>query len=109
METKRVLKTKRHNRIRTTVNGTGSRPRLSVYRSNRSLYVQLIDDQKRSTIISKRVAAKNKAAAKNLGEEIAKLAVAIGIKEIVFDRGGNRYHGVIDELAHAAREGGLKF
>lgn len=89
--------------------GSSARPRLSVFRSGQVLFVQLIDDEAGKTLLSKRSEGKNTAAAKKLGMEIAVLVKTKKITSIVFDRGGNRYHGVIKALADAAREGGLKF
>lgn len=99
----------RQRRIRAVVRGTAPKPRLAVSRSHRSLFVQLIDDQARKTIVSKRSEGKNTAAAVRVGHEIAELAAKHKITSVVFDRGGNRYHGAIKALARAAREGGLKF
>ena len=99
----------RQRRIRAVVVGTKSRPRLAVHRSHTALYVQLIDDTAGKTIAAKRSAGKNTTAAAALGKEIAALAIKHKIHTVVFDRGGNRYHGVIKALADAAREGGLKF
>lgn len=108
MDKTRMLKRKRHKRIRIKIRGNAKRPRMAVYRSNTGLYVQLIDDEKGLTLFGIRVKGKNKNAARDLGKEIAKLAKAKGIAEAVFDRGGNRYHGVTHELAQGAREGGIK-
>ena len=96
--------TRRHKRIRAKVAGTPARPRLAVYKSNRYLEVQVIDDTIGKTIFS----AKMKDASK-LGLEIAKRAKEKGIDKVVFDRGGFRYHGRVKALAEAARKGGLKF
>jgi len=121
MTTKSITKknnlTRRHARIRAKVIGTAERPRLSVYKSNRYLHVQIIDDASGKTLVSgstKEMAAKGKTAkkmdaAKTLGEELAKRAKAAGITAVVFDRGGFRYTGRITTLAEAVREGGLKF
>lgn len=111
---KRIGRERRHNRIRARVMGTSSRPRLTVYKSNRYLHAQVIDDTIGKTLVSgstKDVAAKAKKmdAAKMLGVELAKRARAAGITEVVFDRGGFRYTGRVATLADAAREGGLKF
>ena len=95
---------RRHNRIRAKVAGTSARPRLAVYKSNRYLEVQVIDDTIGKTIFS----AKMKDASK-LGLEIAKRAKEKGIDKVVFDRGGFRYTGSITVLADAARKGGLEF
>ena len=107
---------RRHLRVRKKVSGTQERPRLCVYRSNTNIYVQLIDDVAQKTIASastldKEVKTKhaNKQAAKEVGALIAKRAKSKKIENVVFDRGGYIYHGVIKELAESAREGGLKF
>ena len=96
--------TRRHKRIRAKVAGTPARPRLAVYKSNRYLEVQVIDDTIGKTIFS----VKMKDASK-LGLEIAKRAKEKGIDKVVFDRGGFRYTGSIAVLADAARKGGLEF
>ena len=107
---------RRHARVRTKISGTAERPRLCVYRSNNNLYVQVIYDVKATTLVSastldKEIKTKhsNKEAAKELGALIAKRALEKDIKTVVFDRGGYIYHGVVKELAEAAREGGLEF
>jgi large subunit ribosomal protein L18 len=97
-------RTKRHNRIRAKISGTAERPRLCIYKSNRYLEAQVIDDTKGVTL-----AAVKMDDAKKAGAEIAKAAKAKGIEAVVFDRGGFRYTGAIAVLADAAREGGLKF
>lgn len=109
MKSRRSQRLIRHRRIRAVVRGTGSRPRLTVYRSDRALFVQIIDDDKGKTLVSKRSGGKNTEAAARLGKEVAVLAAKHKITSVVFDRGGNRYHGVIKAFADAAREGGLKF
>jgi len=104
-------------RIRGVVTGTAARPRLSVYRSNKDIYVQLIDDTAGVTLASasSRVAeisdAKETKVAKGamVGKKIAELAKAAGINSVVFDRGGYLYHGRVKSLADGAREGGLEF
>jgi large subunit ribosomal protein L18 len=108
--------TKRHKKVRNKISGTPERPRLCVYRSNNNLYAQIIDDIAGVTLVSastldKSVKTKhsNKEAAKEVGTLIAKKAIAKEIKEVVFDRSGYIYHGVIKELADAAREEGLVF
>ena len=113
---RKMERTRRHLRVRTKVSGTSERPRLCVYRSNSNLYVQVIDDVARNTIVAastldKEIKTKhaNKEAAKELGLLIAKKAIDKNIKTVVFDRGGYIYHGVVKELAEAAREGGLEF
>ena len=113
---RKMERTRRHIRVRTKISGTAERPRLCVYRSNSNLYVQVIDDVAGNTLVSastldKQVKTKyaNKEAAKELGALIAKKALEKKIDTVVFDRGGYVYHGVVKELAEAAREGGLKF
>ena len=107
---------KKTDRKMERISGTAERPRLCVYRSNTNLYVQVIDDVAGNTLVSastldKDVKTKraNKEAAKELGTLIAKKALDKKIDTVVFDRGGYIYHGVVKELAEAAREGGLKF
>lgn len=111
---------RRHARIRAKVMGTAERPRLAVYKSNRYLHAQIIDDNAGKTLVAgstKVVAEKGKKtkeakkmdAAKALGLDLAKRAQAAGITTVVFDRGGFRYTGRVATLADAAREGGLKF
>ena len=109
-------RTRRHLRVRRKVSGTSERPRLCVYRSNTNLYVQIIDDVAGKTLVScstldkdKKEKHANKVAAKEVGTMIAKKALDKKIKTVVFDRGGYIYHGVVKELAEAAREGGLEF
>ena len=109
----------RHKRVRKKISGTAERPRLTVYKSAKNIYAQLIDDINRTTLVAASTIDKeidlggvyggNKDAAKKVGELIAKKAVAKGISEVVFDRGGYLYHGRVRELAEAAREAGLKF
>ena len=108
----------RHRRVRKKVHGTVARPRLAVYRSNKHLTLQLIDDEAGRTIVS---ASTNEAsvrgegsggtvaAATRLGQLVAERAKAAGIDSVVFDRGGYRYHGRIAAVATAAREAGLEF
>ena len=107
---------RRHKRVRRKISGTAECPRLCVFRSNSNLYVQVIDDVQGTTLtqastLDKEVKTKkaNKEAAKEVGALIAKRAIEKKIKTVVFDRGGYIYHGVIKELAEAAREGGLEF
>lgn len=101
---KNTTRIRRHARIRAKVKGTHERPRMAVYKSNRYLEVQLIDDTAGKTL----VAAKMKGAQK-IGEEIATRAKAAGITKVVFDRGGFRYIGQVAQMAEAARKGGLQF
>lgn len=106
-------------RIRKKINGTAERPRLAVFRSNKQIYVQLIDDLKGVTLLSasskeKEVAAKSAGVkkteqAKLVGQAIAAKCKEKGIESVVFDRAGYKYHGRVKSLADAAREGGLKF
>lgn len=110
---KNVLRKKRHFRVRKKVSGTEQRPRFSVYRSNKHIYVQLIDDVNGKTLVSAKsqdaVKGANKAAAEAVGKLVAEKALEKGIKEVVFDRSGYLYHGRIKALADAARAAGLKF
>lgn len=106
---KKEQRMKRKARIAVIIRGTADRPRLAVFRSNRYLAAQLIDDDKRETIVAARVSGKTIQHAKTLGTEIAKRATGKDIKTIVFDRAGFRYHGAIAAIAAAAREGGLQF
>ena len=113
---RKMERTRRHIRVRRKISGTSERPRLCVYRSNSNLYVQIIDDVAQKTLVQastldKEVKTKhsNKEAAKEVGALIAKRALDKNIETVVFDRGGYIYHGVVKELAEAAREGGLKF
>ncbi|MCH5284660.1 MAG: 50S ribosomal protein L18 [Akkermansiaceae bacterium] len=101
-------------RIRKKISGTSERPRLAVFFSNQHVYAQLIDDTKSHTLCAsctKTLGLKkaNVETASKVGEEIAKKALAAGITEVVFDRGGFLYHGKVKSLADAAREAGLKF
>ena len=107
---------RRHIRVRRKISGTPECPRLCVYRSNSNIYAQIIDDVAGNTLVSastldKEVKTKhaNKEAAKEVGTLIAKKAAEKKIKQVVFDRGGYIYHGVVKELAEAAREAGLEF
>jgi large subunit ribosomal protein L18 len=114
---KNVTRKKRHARVRSKLSGTAARPRLNVYRSNKHIYAQLIDDVNRATLASastldKEVnveSAGNIEAAVKVGELVAKRAVEKGVKEVIFDRGGYLYHGRVKALADAARENGLQF
>ncbi|MBP3377477.1 MAG: 50S ribosomal protein L18 [Clostridia bacterium] len=113
---KNAQRLKRHARVRSKISGTTERPRLAVYRSNANIYAQIIDDIKGVTLCSASSVEKdfegigsNKEAAKKVGAKIAEKALAAGITEVVFDRGGYIYHGRVSELAAGAREAGLKF
>ncbi|MBE3593226.1 MAG: 50S ribosomal protein L18 [Thermoanaerobacter sp.] len=112
------LRKTRHLRVRKKVFGTPERPRLNVFKSLKHIYAQIIDDTKGHTLVyastldpELRGIAKgaNKQSAKLVGELIAKRALEKGIKDVVFDRGGYIYHGVVKELADAARQAGLNF
>ena len=113
---RKIKRVRRHARVRNKISGTAERPRLCVYRSNTNIYAQVIDDVAGVTLVScstldKEIKTKyaNKEAAKEVGALIAKRCEAKNIKEVVFDRGGYIYHGVVKELAEAARNGGLSF
>ena len=115
------VKSQRRQRIRYTIrkniNGTDQAPRLSVFRSNAEIYVQLIDDANGTTLAAassrdKDIAAQKVAKSeksKLVGAAIARKAIDLGLNDVVFDRGGNLYHGRVKAVAEAAREGGLKF
>ena len=107
---------RRHIRVRTKISGTAERPRLCVYRSNKNLFVQIIDDVNGTTLaqastLDKEIKTKhsNIEAAKEVGSLIGKRAAEKKIKTVVFDRSGYIYHGVIKQLAESAREAGLEF
>jgi large subunit ribosomal protein L18 len=114
-------RTRRHVRIRRRVRGVPSRPRLVVFRSNKHIYAQMVDDTTGKTILgvcgsSKTVAGKAQGASEQrfaesvaVGGEIARIAMEKGISSVVFDRAGYRYHGQVKALADAARKAGLKF
>jgi len=108
-ESRNEMRKIRHARIRKQIIGTKDVPRLNVYRSNKNITVQLIDDQAGVTLASTSVKGKNIEAAKKAGEAIAKEAKKAKITKVVFDRGGYLYHGSIAALADAARENGLEF
>ncbi len=108
------MREKRHRRIRAKISGTKEQPRLSVFRSNKHIFLQLIDDSSQKTLASasdlkiKKKGTKTEIA-KEVGKELAKLAKAKKIKKVVFDRSGYKYHGRIKASAEGAREGGLNF
>jgi len=113
-KTKRENREKRHKKVRAKVFGNEKIPRLNLYRSNKGLFIQLIDDQVGVTLASvsdKEIKkSKNKTdAAKEAGKLIAEKAKKIDIKKVVFDRGGFQYHGRVKAIADGAREGGLEF
>ena len=107
---------RRHKRVRTKISGTSECPRLAVCKTNKNIIAQIIDDTKGETLVyvstmdkdikNKKV---NKEAAKEVGAAIAKKAIAKKVEEVVFDRSGYQYHGIVKEFAEAAREAGLKF
>lgn len=116
-EDRNANRVRRHERVRKTISGTAECPRLCVYRSNVSIYAQIIDDVKGLTLVSSssidkdlNLAGKNKTEqAKLVGEKLGKLAVSKGIKNVVFDRGGYLYTGRVQALADGARSAGLEF
>lgn len=119
--TRRESTDKRHKRVRSKVEGTPERPRLAVFRSNNHIYAQVIDDESANTLAATSTlnpeiraalngeAASNVEAAKLVGAKIAELCKQNNIEKVCFDRGGFRYHGRVQALADAAREGGLSF
>lgn len=111
---KREGRLRRHRRVRRKVAGTAERPRLVVYRSNKQIYAQVIDDTAGRTLAAAASTAlpgegDKKEAAKRVGAEVARRARQAGVTRVVFDRGGYQYHGRVAALAEAAREGGLDF
>ncbi len=115
---KSVARGKRIKRIRKKISGTPVCPRMRIFRSNRHIYVQIIDDTKQATLVAMSTEDKNFegtdlkgkcAKAEKVGEMVAQRAQSAGIENVVFDRGGNLYHGRVKALADAARKGGLKF
>ena len=118
-ESRNDRRVKRHERVRKNLYGTPEKPRLCVYRSNKNISAQIIDDVSGTTLVAASSLDKdlkaevtnggNKESAKKVGAALAKKAAAKGIEEVCFDRGGFLYHGRVAELAAGAREGGLKF
>jgi large subunit ribosomal protein L18 len=113
-----VVRLRIHERIRKHLSGTEARPRLCVFRSNKHIYAQIVDDSKGQTLVAASTldaegkggkGSGNIAAAKTVGKIVAKRAIDKGIKAVLFDRGGYIYHGRVKALADAAREAGLKF
>ena len=111
-----VQRKKRHKRVRGKITGTPERPRLNVFRSEKHIYAQIIDDKNGVTLCAASSLEKdfkgsgsNKEGASIVGKHVAERAAEKGIENVVFDRGGYIYHGRVKELAEAAREGGLKF
>lgn len=112
----KAQRAKRHTRVRSKVSGTPERPRLCVFRSEKHIYAQIIDDVNGNTLVAASSVEKdfeglgsNKEAARKVGKTVAERAKAKGIDMVVFDRGGYLYHGRVQELAEGAREGGLEF
>jgi large subunit ribosomal protein L18 len=116
---RKIVRKRRHLRVRKKVTGTPEKPRLAVFRSEKHIYAQIIDDASKKTLCSSSTIAKNlkgsiaktwdvEAAAK-VGEDLAKKALDAGIEAVVFDRGGFKYHGRVKALADGARKAGLKF
>ncbi len=116
-KTPRAARQRRHVRVRKTVSGTEMRPRLAVFRSLTHIYAQVIDDGKGTTLAAssdleagvKDTKGNKTERAKAVGSAVAKKAMDAGVTQVVFDRGGNRYHGRVKALAEAAREAGLDF
>ena len=113
-KTKLQARQSRRYRVRAKIAGTESKPRLSVYKSNKAIYAQIINDDKGVTLASSnnlvlKLNGANLENAAKVGTDVAAKAIAAGITEVVFDRGGNLYHGKIKAVAEAAREAGLKF
>lgn len=113
---RKVNRDRRHKRVRTKVHGTADIPRLVVSKSNRNIFVQIIDDEKGNTLVSAstlekdfKIKKSNKEAAKEIGKKVAERAKSKKITKVVFDRGGYLYHGVVKEIAETAREAGLEF
>src|SRR3569623_3040640 len=117
MLNKKESRKKRHRSLRKRVNGTSERPRLAVFRSTRHIYVQVLDDLEKKTLVSaadieealREVKAPKKERAKQVGAAVAKKCLEKGIDKVVFDRAGYKYHGRVSALADGAREAGLKF
>ena len=114
MQNRLVARDRRHRRVRKKVRGTAARPRLAVFRSNKHIYAQVIDDVAGSTIASASTVEQSFSgatgtvdAAKQVGKLVGERAKAAGVDTVVFDRGGNRYHGRIAAIADGAREAGL--
>ena len=116
---KKRFQLRRKRRVRSKVSGTAERPRLSVFRAHKNIYAQIIDDRAGTTLVSASSRDKamggpigyggNRAAAQKVGKTLAARAVDAGIRRVVFDRSGYKYHGRVKELADAVRKGGLEF
>jgi large subunit ribosomal protein L18 len=117
-KSKAAQRTRRHARLRKNLRGTAERPRLVVFRSNAAIYAQIVDDDRAHTLVAASSLEKDLPAAENggkigiaevVGTVVAERAKAAGIDQVVFDRGGNKYHGRVKAVAEAAREAGLTF
>lgn len=118
-KTPHAARIRRHRRVRRSLSGTPDRPRMAVFRSLTHIYVQVVDDRSGHTLVaasdveadvrSQRDGKKKSQIAEKVGDAIARKAVEKGIKTVVFDRGGYKYHGRVKALAEAARKGGLSF
>lgn len=108
-KSKKQLRIRRHFRVRNKVQGTAARPRMAVFRSNKRIEVQFIDDDARVTLAGVSISGKNAEAAKALGTKAAEAAKGKGIEAVVFDRGGFAFGSNLKTLADSAREAGLKF
>ena len=118
-KTRLISRKRRHRRVRTKISGTSERPRLNIFRSSNHIYAQVIDDQSGRTLVAassidpqlkaEMARGSNKEAARKVGKLVAQKAMDLGIKEVVYDRGGYLYHGRVKELAEGAREAGLNF
>lgn len=114
---KQLHRISRHKRVRAKIVGTAQRPRVSVFKSNKHIFVQVIDDNTGKTLISSKVISGSKTKIKGnktekalaTGEMLAEKAKAAGIKELIFDRGGFKYHGRVRAVAEGLRKGGMKF
>jgi len=118
IKTSRQGRIRRHQRLRRKISGTAERPRLAVFRSLKHIYVQIINDTIGHTLVAasdrdaaggEPVAGSKTSVAEAVGKAIAERALAAGVSQVVFDRGGNRYHGRVKALADGARAGGLQF
>ncbi|OGN13945.1 MAG: 50S ribosomal protein L18 [Candidatus Yanofskybacteria bacterium RIFCSPHIGHO2_02_FULL_43_22] len=115
-KTKQQHRIRRHKRVRATIKGTKERPRASVFKSNRHIFVQFIDDKAGKTLVSSKIISNKKSKikgtksekAEKIGEMLAEKAKEAGINEVVFDRGGFKYHGRIKAVAEGLRKGGIK-
>ena len=116
-KTKKLNRQRRHARVRTQIIGSNKRPRASVFKSNKHVFVQLIDDENGKTLFSSKVLSSKKSKLRGsktkkaieIGKIVAEKAKSVGINEFVFDRGGYKYHGRIKAVADGLRAGGLKF